>query len=152
MECARAIGGAALFKGLTANDLDQVCELARTKGFKSGEVIFSEGSYGDEVCLVLKGMVRVELAVHPKADFTTIHRFSEGQVFGELSLADRRNRSATVACETDCEILTLSCKDLLALFDRNRHLGYVVMGNLAALLSTRLRETNSRLISAVLLE
>ncbi len=143
---------AALFNGLTPGELSDVAALARERTFAAEERIFAEGSYGDEIHILTKGMVRIELTLGDNADCTTIQRFTAGQVFGEVSLADRRNRSATAECETDCEVVSIPSDDLLQLFEKDYRIGYVVMKNLAAVLATRLRKTNSQLISTVLWE
>jgi len=147
-----AIEKAALFKGLARGELADIAALARERAFAAGEEIFTEGSYGDEIHILTKGLVRIELTLGDRADCTTIHRFSAGQVFGEVCLADRRNRSATAECETDCEVVSIRTRDLLQLFEKDHHIGYVAMKNLAAVLATRLRKTNSQLISTVLWE
>lgn len=143
---------AALFRGLTSGELDDVLRLARERAFAAGDEIFAEGSYGDEIHILTRGMVRIELALGGETDCTTVQRFTAGQVFGEISLADRRNRSATAQCESDCEVVSIPSNDLLQLFERSYRIGYVVMKNLAAILATRLRKTNSQLISTVLWE
>lgn len=152
MTAEATIEKTALFKGLSPSEVRAVSELARTKTFDAGESIFAEGGYGDEVCILTKGVVRIELSVDGGSDTATVHRFSAGQVFGEIALADRRNRSASATCETDCEILAVRCEDLLALFERTHAIGYRAMKNLSAVLATRLRKTNTQLVSTFLWE
>jgi len=147
-----ALKKARLLKGLTSSELEAVRGLARTQEIAAGETVFSEGSYGDDLHILTRGMVRIELTIDDEREDTTIQRFTAGQVFGEISLADRRNRSATACCETDCEIVTIPCADLRGLFENDYRVGYVVMKNLAAILATRLRKTNTQLISTILWE
>lgn len=146
------IGSAPLFKNLTPRELSAIAELSRSRTYDAGETVFSEGSYGDEVCILVNGMIRIELTIRGETECATVQRFTAGQVFGEISLADRRNRSATAECETSCEIVAIPCKDLLDLFEKNHGIGYAVMKNLATVLATRLRKTNSQLISTFLWE
>ncbi len=152
MALNETIEKAALFKGLTSGELSEVASLARAATFAAGERIFAEGNYGEEIHILTRGMVRIELAIGDDSDCTTVHRFTAGQVFGELSLADRRNRSATAECESECKVVSIPCNELLKLFEKDLRIGYVVMKNLSAILATRLRKTNSQLISTVLWE
>jgi CRP/FNR family cyclic AMP-dependent transcriptional regulator len=152
MNVGTTIGKTALFKGLSPSELTAVSELARTRTYEAGEPVFAEGGYGDDVCVLVKGMIRIELSVGDASDSATVHRFSAGQVFGEMALADRRNRSAAATCESDCEILAIPCADLLVLFDANHDIGYRAMRNLAEILATRLRKTNSQLVNTFLWE
>ena len=45
-----------------------------------------------------------------------------------------------------CTILTLPGNELLALFERDREMGYRVMSNLARLIGSRLRVTRQKLV------
>jgi len=152
MTAEATIEKAALFKGLSQSELAAVLKLARAHTFTAGETVFAEGGYGDNVCLLVKGMIRIELSVGDSSEAATVHRFSAGQVFGEMALADRRNRSAAATCETDCEVVAIPCSDLLSLFDSSPEIGYRAMKNLAQILATRLRKTNSQLVSTFLWE
>ncbi len=63
-----------------------------------------------------------------------------GQIVGEMSLVDRGPRSATVRALTDGTLLyALGRQAFLDLCQANHHLGYVVMRNMAADLSFKLR-------------
>ncbi|MFC2099687.1 Crp/Fnr family transcriptional regulator [Candidatus Bipolaricaulota bacterium] len=130
----KVIAGMALFEGLTP---------------KERETILSEGNYGEELYVLAKGKVRIELTV-TDADFVTVEQITDGQLFGELAFADRRNRSAIAQCETDCSLITIRCKDLLGLLETEHRIGFVVMRNLARILAPRLRRTNAKLISSVI--
>jgi len=152
MNAEATIGKTALFKGLSPSELEAVSEIARTRTYEAGESIFAEGGDGNEVCILVKGMIRIELSVGGASDAATVHRFTAGQVFGEMALADRRSRSAAATCESDCEVLAIPCGDLLALFDANHDIGYRATKNLAEILATRLRKTNSQLVNTFLWE
>ena len=146
----KLIAGVALFEGLTPKEREPLLALCRERACSAGEMVLSEGNYGEEIYILAKGKVRIELTVTDSADFVTVEQIAEGQLFGELALADRRNRSAIAQCETDCSLIAIRCKDLLALLEREPRIGYLVMRNLARILATRLRRTNAKLISSVL--
>jgi CRP/FNR family transcriptional regulator, cyclic AMP receptor protein len=72
------------------------------KSFKRGQNLFKEGDKGTDAYLIQKGYVtiwrkngknRVNLATR-----------SEGEIVGEMALADDTIRSATVTAETDVEV------------------------------------------------
>jgi len=146
----KVIAGAELFAGLTPNERASIVELCRERTCSAGEAIVSEGNFGEEIYLLVNGKVRIELTLTEDSGFVTVEQLSGGQLFGELALADRRNRSAIAECETHCEIVSIRCKDLLALLEREHRLGFVVMRNLSRILATRLRKTNAKLITSVL--
>jgi CRP-like cAMP-binding protein len=63
-----------------------------------------------------------------------------GQIFGEMSLVDRGPRSASVRAAQDHTIVhSVEGDNFSTLCGRNLHVGYVVMRNMAADLSFKLR-------------
>ena len=146
----KLIAGVALFEGLTPKEREPVFALCRARECSAGETVLSEGNYGEEIYILAKGKVRIELTVTDAADFVTVEQIAEGQLFGELAIADRRNRSAIAQCETDCSLIAIRCKDLLSLLEAEHRIGFVVMRNLSRILATRLRKTNAKLISSVI--
>jgi CRP/FNR family cyclic AMP-dependent transcriptional regulator len=138
-----------LFKGLDAGALAEIEAIAESRTYDSGDVLFGEGSRGDELYVVKRGKVRIDLKLQSDSDCATVHRLREGQILGELALVDRRARSATATCETPSEIVALNCDKLLDLFERNRDIGYLVIRNLVEIVATRLRKTNLQLVATV---
>jgi CRP/FNR family cyclic AMP-dependent transcriptional regulator len=141
-----------IFRGLTLAQLESLAQISEEKKYRGGETVFTERSTGDEVYIIKKGKVCIELGLKGKPDTATIQHLSAGQIFGELALVDKRSRSATVACENDCEIIAINRDKLDELFERDTHLGYIVMKNLAQLLAERLRRTDLMLVASVLWE
>ena len=143
---------ADILEGLSQDEIAAVAELCEERSYKAGTAIFEESSRGEEVYLVKSGTVRIELALKGKTDVATVHRVTPGRSFGELALVDRGRRSATATCESDAEVLVLGRERLADLFESNNHIGYVLMGNLATILSARLRKTNLQLVASILWE
>ena len=69
----------------------------------------------------------------------TVATLGPGDFFGELSLLDRRPRSASVECRTDIEILLLSYARFSKLLDSSP----TVRKKLLELMASRLRESES---------
>ena len=65
--------------------------------------------------------------------------------FGEMSLIDREQRSATVRARGECVALQLTAENFAAFRKHSRDGFTLVVVNIARLLSSRLRETNARL-------
>ena len=63
-------------------------------------------------------------------------------VFGEMGLLRKRRRSAQVSAYSDLTVLKVNQKKLFQLFVYNPRLGYIIMKNLAAILSDRIMEMN----------
>lgn len=132
--------GLALFEGLTDDELIAVARLGQRVSYVAGEDIFTEGSEGTELYILLQG--RIDLAVDlPGEDPPeVISHLQDSDVFGELALLDGYPRSATARAANEVTALSIRRDDLFAVMDNNPRLGYIVMRNLAHLISRRLRE------------
>ena len=152
MDSIRILEKVDIFRGLSPRQLESLAQVSEERKYRGGEAVFTEHRSGAEVYIIKKGKVCIELGLKGKSNTATIQRLGVGQVFGELALVDRRNRSATAICEKDCEIMAIDRDKLNELFERDGPLGYVVMRNLAQLLAGRLRRTDLMLVASVLWE
>jgi len=137
-----------LFKGLDNFELSNVANVCQEKSYKQGELIFSEGSTGDELYVIRSGRVALQKAGRGFEPAIVVHVAEPGQVFGELALVDRESRAAGAKAITDCEILVLPRENLHRVFEMSHRTGYTVMHNVAAMLSSRLRKTNLQLLAS----
>ena len=148
-------GFAALFGGLSGDELKQVSNIVRRKEYEAGEVIIAEGETGGELYLLEDGVVDVSRTltiVTSKHEFGTKERsFSrlsgaDRVSFGELGLIGRGERTATVKAVTKCSLFTISAEDFLSLAKSHPNIGYVVITNIARMLAAYLRKTNDDVI------
>ena len=146
MEKEEILGRFNIFKGLTSNELKEIAQFCEDRIYTKSEGIFDQSSPGKEVYIVKKGKVHIDIGLKWQTDHRMIHQFTDGDIFGELAILDQRPRSATAICDSDTEVITINCDSLWDLFDRNNHIGYIVITNLATVLSTRLRNANLQLI------
>jgi CRP-like cAMP-binding protein len=131
---------AALFEGLSTDQLRSIAGLCQERTFLSGEIITTQGERGDELFVVSQGFVEVTLADSGGGEPRTVIQLGPGQIVGEMALVDRGPRSATVRALTDGALLqALKRDDFLQLCQSDTHLGYLVMRNMAADLSFKLR-------------
>jgi CRP/FNR family cyclic AMP-dependent transcriptional regulator len=141
-----------LFLGLTTRQVEQIATLGQEVAYQAGDVIIREGDPSDEIYVICSGTVEVEVSRGAIADvtgpprLTSLARLGQGQVFGEMALVDRGVRSATVRCVKDGTALyAIPRQALWMLCDSDHHIGYVVMRNIAADLSFKLRHRNLRM-------
>jgi CRP-like cAMP-binding protein len=141
MSLVDSLGRAQIFSDLAQAELEEIAALGYERTFGKGDTILSEGDRSRELFIIGKGMVRVSLET---ADASTpLVNLGTGQIFGEMSLVDRGARSATVTATSEGTLLqVIPHEALLNLCEQNNHIGYVVMRNLAAEMSLRLRYHN----------
>lgn len=137
--------GIEMFDGLAENELDQVAAVCRPSEFQEGDVIAEQHSPGIEMFIIEEGFVEVVVDNADDAARRVIINLGSGQTVGEMSLVDQGPRSATVrAISSPTVVQVVTQGDFERLCEQNSHIGYVVMRNIAADLSFRLRQ---RLIS-----
>ena len=137
-----------IFEGISLEDLDAILDISEELSYVSGEIILEESSYGadSDFYVILQGNVKVELqASQILSDDKLSKRLAvlkSSDIFGEIGLLRKRRRSARVSAYSDLTVLKVNQIKLFQLFVNNPRLGYMVMKNLAAILSDRIMEMN----------
>jgi CRP/FNR family cyclic AMP-dependent transcriptional regulator len=139
MDFNKLIRGIELFEGLSNPELDEIVAISQQRRFKKGDLLAVEGEMGEDLFIVIEGIVEV-LVKSEKNSPRVIINLGTGQLIGEMSLVDRGPRSATVRAIHDPTIVqVIRHQDFHDLCNRNYRIGYVVMHNMAADLSFKLR-------------
>lgn len=132
-----------LFEGLTGDEIDAVRSLCKERQVHANEIITEQGDPGDELFIISEGFVEVTLEGTPASPAKVVINLGTGQTIGEMSLVDQGPRSATLKAISDPTILqVIRHDDFDALCKQNNRIGYIVMRNMAADLSFRIRRQN----------
>jgi CRP/FNR family transcriptional regulator, cyclic AMP receptor protein len=126
------LAGCPLFKGIDADGLAKLAELATPVDFPAGHVIARQGEIGTGFFVIVSGGVRVV------RDGTVVARLGPGEFFGELSVLDRMPRNATVAAEEATSCLALASWDFEKVLLDEPALTLAILRGVAA----RLREVS----------
>jgi len=127
----------ALFSGLSDSELKSVVEICARKSFPAGGVIIQQGDTGDELFIIQEGQVEIVImGTQPERPVVVL---GKGQILGEMSLLDFGFRSATARAAEPTVVQVIREADFSVLCERDHHIGYVVMRNLAADISFKLR-------------
>jgi CRP/FNR family transcriptional regulator, cyclic AMP receptor protein len=129
----------SLFARLGDSEIDVILARALVASHAEGELIFAKGDPGNSMMAVLEGRVMITA---PSQDgrqvVLTVMR--DGDVFGEIALLDGKERTADATAMTDCELLIVPRRSLLALLERRPDLCI----DLLIVLCERLRRTNEQ--------
>jgi len=141
MEYSAILEAVELFEGATPQELASVAALCQERTYTRGEIVTAQGEPGAELFVVCEGFVEVLRAgINPELAPRTVVHLGAGQIFGEMALVDRGPRSATVQAASDTtKVLVIYQDDFERICDENHHLGFIVMRNIAADLSFKLR-------------
>ena len=137
-----------IFEGVSLEELDAILDISEEKFYQSGDVILEESSFGtdSDFFVILQGNVKVELqASRMNSDDKLSKRLAvlkSSEVFGEIGLLKSRRRTARVSAYSDLNVLKINQKKLFQLFIYNPRLGYIIMKNLAGILSDRIMDMN----------
>ncbi len=137
-----------LFEMLSNQELEYVTDLTRPKRFSSGQAVFEEGELGDSLYVIALGEVEV-VRKDAGGALKVIAVLGPNEFFGEMSLIDKEYRSASVRARTDCELLQLTAENLTTFRKQHRDGFTFVVINIARVLSSRLREANTRLAARI---
>jgi CRP-like cAMP-binding protein len=132
------------FGGLADASLDLLISMLVERRFDVGAAVVAEGEPGRSMFVVHSG----ELVVSKRGDAGRIIRMSvlePGDFFGEMTLIEMQNRSATVVAESPTVLYELTAGKLYACYKADIH-GYVmVMQNINRELCRRLRRADNRI-------
>ena len=119
-----------LFSSCSTRDLGKIAKAADRINMVAGTTIITQGTAGKQAFVLLSGSATV------KRNGKKIATVQAGAIVGELSLLDRGSRTATVMCDTDCELLVIDARHLFAVIDEVPAMAH----KLLAALATRIRD------------
>jgi CRP/FNR family cyclic AMP-dependent transcriptional regulator len=127
----------ALFSGLTGEQLEAVARICQERRYPAGSTIIQQGDTGDEMYVIEAGQVDILLVGYRSERPVVV--LGKGQILGEMSLVDHGYRSATARATEPTTVQVIRQEDFTSLCEQDNHIGYVVMRNLAADISFKLR-------------
>ncbi|HPP88675.1 MAG TPA: cyclic nucleotide-binding domain-containing protein [bacterium] len=139
-----------IFENLTDNELKLIENICKIQNIPENENIFEEGAPSDDIFILLKGKVAIEIQLQVKTDKAQVHTVEEGQVFGEFGLIDREARSASADTLKDSTVIRIPIDDLTKLMDANTAIGYKIMKNFNKILASRIKKTTKELRASLL--
>ncbi|MGE3724567.1 MAG: SLC26A/SulP transporter family protein [Candidatus Sericytochromatia bacterium] len=133
-----------IFKGRKETTLADLEACIQSQTFLKGEKIFSRGEMGDELFMIRRGVVRIELPIEGEQTHH-IATFGQGDFFGEMSFLDQQARSANAIASEETELFVLSREQFEIFAEGHFKTAARLLAGLARVLSLRLRYTNAEL-------
>jgi CRP/FNR family cyclic AMP-dependent transcriptional regulator len=132
------------FGGLSDASLDLLVSMLVERRFEVGATVVAEGEPGRSMFIVHSG----KLEVSRRADAEhAIHMadLEPGDFFGEMTLIEMQNRSATVVVESPTVLYELTARQLYSFYKSDVHAYVIVMQNINRELCRRLRRADHRI-------
>ena len=132
------------FGGLPDASLDLLISMLVERRFDIGATVVAEGEPGRSMYIVHSG----ELVVSKRGESGRVIRVTglgRGDFFGEMTLIEMQNRSATVAVESPSVLYELTAQNLYAYYKADIYAYVMVVQNINRELCRRLRRANDRI-------
>jgi CRP/FNR family transcriptional regulator, cyclic AMP receptor protein len=136
----------AVFRGLTDEERAALVARAPVKTFRPGQTIFLMGSPGESMMVVLSGNVRISVS-SPEGKELMLTIVRPGEMFGEIALLDRKERTADATAMTACRLAILERRQFLAFLEANPG----ILLRIVDVLCGRLRHTDQHIGEVALL-
>lgn len=131
-----------VFQHLSYVELVEVLNVSDVRSFAVGDVLFEEGEPGEELFIVIEGLVSIQKAGLDLA------QLGPGGHFGEMSIMDKGRRSARVVTEAPTKAIVVGRRPLFALMRRDKDIAVKLLWCFVQVLNQRLRATNADLLRA----
>jgi CRP-like cAMP-binding protein len=138
-EQTRLLKRQVLFARLGDDEIAALLVHARIRSHDAGEEIFAKGSPGGSLMAVLRGSVKLS-SPSPDGREVVLNTIEAGEAFGEVTLLDGRDRTASATALTDCELLVLYRRDFLPFLQRRADICITLL----EVLCQRLRNTTEQ--------
>ena len=137
---ANMLGGIHFFSGLTANDLGQISKTCKIVTYKKGAKIFGRGDSAENFYIVRSGKVHLsfQISILLADEEIVVEKISPGDILGWSALVEPHRFTLSAYCDGDSELIQVGGKHVLSLCAKKRHVGYILMRNLAKVLGSRM--------------
>ena len=132
------------FGGLSDASLDLLVSMLVERQVDAGAAMVAEGEPGRSMFIVHAGDLVVSKLAIPGASIRMSH-LGPGDFFGEMTLIEMQDRSATVIAETATVLYELTAGRLYTCYKADIHAYVLVMQNINRELCRRLRRADSRI-------
>jgi CRP-like cAMP-binding protein len=131
------------FGGLLDSGLDLLVSMLVERRFDIGAIVVTEGEPGRSMFIVQSG----HLVVSKLGDSGRVIRMADlaaGDFFGEMTLIEMQNRSATVIAESRTVLYELTARQLYTCYKADIYAYVMVLQNINRELCRRLRRADNR--------
>ena len=132
------------FGGLTDPSLELLISMLVERNFDIGATVVAESEPGRSLFIVKSGRLAVSKRAN-SGNVIPISVLEPGDFFGEMTLIEMQNRSATVVAESPTVLYELTAQKLYACYKADIHAYVIVLQNINRELCRRLRRSDDRL-------
>jgi len=132
------------FGGLSDAGLDLLVSMLVERRVDAGATVVKEGEPGRSMFIVHAGQLVVSRLLKSGRSLR-MSDLAPGDFFGEMTLIEMQNRSATVVAESPTVLYELTARELYKCYKADIHAYVMVMQNINRELCRRLRRADNRI-------
>lgn len=140
-----------VFKGLSQREVEEIARLCEEVLFHDGNRVLSEGERAEYFFLLEQGSVdlRFELPFRETSKEMTVTTIKPGECFSWSAIV--RPYEATLSCYSsgNSRVIRIRGDEILGLCEKNNHMGFIFMQNLATTIRDRLRKQRAQFIKEI---
>ncbi|RLT39321.1 MAG: hypothetical protein DWI57_10485 [Chloroflexi bacterium] len=99
-----------LFSNLPDHDLEVICQMVEERAVPAGQMLFAEGSVGDEAYVIQEGELEILKTNNQREVLLAVR--GVGEVIGEMALLESTPRTASVRARTNVMLLAIHQEQL----------------------------------------
>jgi len=136
-----ALNASGIFKGCSAQELQEIARICQRVTYKSGERILKAGRTAQNLYIIAEGAVdlRIEITFENITKEIIVEHQFKGNVFGWSAVTEPHIYTLSAIAMQDSELLMLNFKEINSLCEKSNHLGYVLMRNITEIISERFK-------------
>ncbi len=146
MGIEKTLKRAEVFLGLDDSDLSKIAALpsCREEAYQPEGVIFRIGGKAKYLYVLKRGEIDLMVKVPPKSEQAAtqivLDRITTGGFFGWSALVKPHFYTMSAICKEPSSVVVISGAELMALFEKEYHIGYKVFQSLSHIIGARLRD------------
>lgn len=130
----------AFFSDFTDEELKQIFKISSKKVYRKGEVVFKEGTIGNEMQIIISGEIVITKQFSNNEN-TVLNTLKTGDSFGEMAIVDESPRYATATAKQDSILIAIN---EVILRNSEPRLCLKLFKNLSSVLSEKLKKSDTK--------
>lgn len=133
-----------IFKELNERELGLIVDIAKEDTCEAGARIFAEKALATNLYLILEGKIEIKIRCAGDERVVVLDQIEPGEIFGWSAVTEPYTFTAAAWTLEKTKLIVLKGERLKELFEKNNHLGYRVIKEIASVISRRLKAMSSK--------
>jgi CRP/FNR family transcriptional regulator len=138
--------GVTVFGELTDYELENIAKLAQVRTYEPDHRVFAEGALARRMFVLLDGEVEIRIRQARDSEQITVDTINKNEIFGWSALTQPYSLTAAAWVTKKSTVVGISGDLLRDLFEKNNHIGYLVMKGAASVISGRLMRNRVKML------